>query len=288
MPLGLQLRLSLLFTAFLYLGPFLAGLGSHPWPVVPPFVALFTLWTMVMRPAHWPADPAGWREPEALVRAAATVALQGGLVLLLLAVGRGTAGLLPGPVAIEISLPLTLALLSIPFSRLTLEPERLAFAHGYLDEVPEELAVELESQRADRLVAPFFRLPDETDEAELMARLVALAPAVTSAALLDALDRGLAEARDGSLAARRALILQATSVAAADTCPGRAEPVRALRVAGSDRGLLHLLTLRLQDLLEQRPQAEPDCPSIAALRAAATHATALDRMGLRRGSSRAV
>ncbi len=180
-----------------------------------------------------------------------------------------------------------LALLSIPFSRLTLEPERLAFAHGYLDEVPEELAVELESQRADRLVAPFFRLPDETDEAELMARLVALAPAVTSAALLDALDRGLAEARDGSLAARRALILQATSVAAADTCPGRAEPVRALRVAGSDRGLLHLLTLRLQDLLEQRPQAEPDCPSITALRAAATHATALDRMGLRRGASRA-
>ncbi|WP_420023298.1 hypothetical protein ACN9JG_00840 [Cereibacter azotoformans] len=283
MPLGLQLRLSLLFTAFLYLGPLFAGVGRHPWPVVPAFVALFLLWTMVVRPAQWPRDRAGWRGPGVVVRVAATAAMQTFLVVLLHAIGRGIGSFLPD-VTIPLSLPLALALVSIPLSRLALDPERLAFARGDLEEVPEELAVELEGQRADRLVAPFLRLPDDTGEVELMRRLVALAPSLTSAALLDALDRGI-EAADGpARAARRALILQATSVATADTCQGRAEPMRALRVAADDRGLLHLLTLRLRDLLEQRPQAEGDCPSIPDLRAAASRATVLDRIGRRRAA----
>ncbi|MGP3698344.1 hypothetical protein [Rhodobacter sp. NSM] len=278
MPLGLQLRLSLLFTALLYLGPLFAGIGRHPWPVVPGFVALFVMWTMVMRPAQWPRDLAGWKKPEALLRVAATVAMQILLVVVLHAIGRGIGALLPEAASIPVSMPLTVALLSIPFSRLTLEPEKLAFLRGHLDEVPDDLAVELESQRADRLVAPFLRLPDDTDEVELMKRLVALAPSLTSAALLDALDRALRNTGGPCLAARRALILQATSVAAADTCAGRAEPVRALRVAEGHRNLLHLLTMRLQDLLRQRPQVEDDCPTITALRAAATQATAMDRM----------
>lgn len=274
MSLGFQLRLSLLFTAMLYLGPLLAGIGRHAWPVLPAFAALFVMWTMVMRPAQWPGDRAGWLDAGALVRVAATVAAQILLVVALYTVGRAIAGMLPqAPVLPEVA-ALAISLLAIPFARLTLEPAKIAFAHGFLDEVPEELAMELEGQRADRLVAPFFRLPDETTDIELMKRLVDLAPSLTSAALLDALDRRIRTEPAPSLAARRALILQATSVAAADTCPGRAEPVRALRIAGTDRTLLRLLALRLQSLLAQRPQAQDDCPTVPVLRAAVVRAKA--------------
>ncbi|MCE6958470.1 hypothetical protein LAZ40_05285 [Cereibacter sphaeroides] len=274
MSLGLQLRLSLLFTAMLYLGPLVSGIGRHDLPVLPAFAALFVMWTMVMRPAQWPQDRAGWSDGAAILRVAATVATQILLVAALFIVGRAIGGMLPATPVISESAAIAISLLAIPFSRLTLDPAKIAFAHGFLDEVPEELAIELEGQRADRLVAPFFRLPDDTDEVELMKRLVDLAPSLTSAALLDALDRRIRAEPSPCIAARRALILQATSVAAADTCPGRAEPVRALRIAGTDRTLLRLLALRLQSLLAQRPQAQDDCPTVPVLRAAVVRAKA--------------
>lgn len=261
-------RLSTALTALLYLGPLLSGGLGHPAAVVPLFAAIFILWAVAMQPASWPRGRAGWLHADRLGGLAGTVFAQAFLVVACFAVGCGIGAFLPATPDLPVTGPLVLSLAALVLARLAVDPHGLAMIVDHRPASPTQAAGTFDHRRADRLVAPFFDLPDSTCDLALLERLTDLAPHLTCAALLDALARRIEAEVRPCHAARRALILQATAPATADTCIGRREPVRALRIAGQDRALLRLLALRLGRLQTERPLLRTDCPSVDDLRAA--------------------
>jgi hypothetical protein len=122
--MGLNFKLYSLMGAMLYLGPLLAGLTGAPEFVVAVFVAIFTLWVVVMRPAIWTKiDEQGAPVALALHLGAITI-MQALLVILSFALGRGIAVLMGATLDIPPVLSVALSGAALLIARLMRAPHQ--------------------------------------------------------------------------------------------------------------------------------------------------------------------
>lgn len=271
-----KLRIAMIATALLYLGPLLAGLGGYGWAMVPAFVAIFVLWLIVMRPQLWPGDLASWRRGDVIVPAAAQVAVQMLLVVLCFGIGRGIGGV-AGIVPMWSPLfPLALSLVAIPLTRLVWDPAKAAALDGVLDDALRQIndpshrpsvAPEV-AARLDALLSPVLDLPEATPDATAQA---AVAGSVAQGrdlpvSVVQVLVERLDPVDPPRLAARRGLILWGTHP---DTLRSGEHPLAlhaAFAVTWLDAGLLRLFAERALPLIESAPQAWAQFPDVSEIR----------------------
>ncbi len=245
-----RLRLLQGATALLYMGPLLAGLSGHGWAMVLPFVAIFTLWSVILRPHLWPT-PDQVRRPEALVALASLLATQALLVVICFAFGRGFGGVMGLRVALPFWFPAALSFLSVPLSRLTWPKPSQDFdplAHRLGTAAPEG---------PGPLMTALTRLPDTASELQLQAHLMA------SRADPQDLREALAAAPGPVFA--RARVIQATDPEMAAFFAGSRYAASLFPPTPEDLSLYATRALRV---LEDDPTLAADFPPPAALRAA--------------------
>lgn len=254
----------------LYLGPLLAGLAGFGWGLMPPFLAIFTLWLAVTRPQQWPQAPGDWLRRETWLAVAAQVLAQALLVAVCFGLGRGIGGVAGRLPDLHPILPLILSTSGLVLARLVWNPEQ-ALAEGR--SIDELLYPQRRPPRARRLVPgdgvaldALLALPDAAPAAEALALLDDLLDDADSfvllAPLVDTLS-ALPASRHAAL--RGALILWATEPErfAAGTAPGA---LRAgFAAAGSDPALLHLLLPRARALALALPDRADRFPAPAVI-----------------------
>ncbi len=272
-----RLRLVMGATALLYLGPLFAGLGGFGWSVVPVFVAIFLLWTLIMRPQNWPKTAADWKRPEAWVTLVAQLVMQGLLVTACFGIGRGIGGVLGALPQFPLMLPIAVSFLSIPLARMLWDPRKAEAMDRFLDDAMAQVErgpATRDAAEADRialtarLLAPVQALPDDTPDDTLAHHVRALSPHTDHEAIRDVLSHA-AEAGTASRTGLRALVLHATDPAVAEILAGSGYVTRAFKAAGQDDGLLLLFARRCAVLLQEDDQAWWDCPDPDLLRQAA-------------------
>ena len=272
-----RLRLMMGATALLYLGPLLAGLGGFGWRVVPVFVAIFLLWTLILRPSSWPQTRADWTRPEALVTLLAQSAVQVLLVVICFGIGRGIGGALGVVPPFPVLLPVAISALAVPLCRLIWDPRKAEAMDRFLDTAIQGInaaAADLPPDRseararASRLLAPLQALPEETPDAEIERRLRAVAdhadPEDVRHALLAA-----ANSASASFTGLRALILHATDPRNTDRLGGLGYPAQVFALIATDPELTRLYIRRSTAQLQDDAAAWWDSPTPDALRTAA-------------------
>jgi hypothetical protein len=163
-----RLRLLQGATALLYLGPLLAGLSGHGWAMILPFTAIFTLWSIILRPHLWPSPSQALRA-DALVAPAALVTSQALLVVVCFALGRGFGGVMGVKAGLPFWFPAAISFLSVPLSRLLwIRPE----AGPAFDPLSHRLAP-AQSESPGILMSALSRLPETAGELDLQAHLQA-------------------------------------------------------------------------------------------------------------------
>jgi hypothetical protein len=260
-----RFRLFQTATALLYLGPLLAGLSGQGWAMVPVFSAIFVLWSVILRPHLWPARPGDLIRPEALVALLSLLATQILLVTLCFALGRGIGGVMGLHGVLPAYLPAALSFLSVPLSRLVWNPDQTEALTGF-DPLRHRPADPAPEDRTQTLLAEILSLPDDVEEDELQARLSAIG--------LDALviRRTLQEAALDprfTRAGMKALIVHATDPEVAGLLSGSAYPAQVFDLLGAEDEVMTLFATRCARVVEDDPQLAADCPSPAAVIAAA-------------------
>ena len=243
-----RLRLLQGATALLYMGPLFAGMAGHGWAMALVFGAIFTLWSVILRPHLWPA-PDQFRRPEALVALSALVATQVLLVVVCFALGRGFGGVMGLQPDLPYWLPAAISFLSVPLSRLTWPEPRPDFdplAHR-----------PTQTEGPEPLITALSRLPITATELELQAHLMA------AHAEPWALREALAAAQGPIFA--RARVIQATDPEKAFLFSGTRDAATHFPPDPADMGLY---AKRALHLLERDPSLAADFPTPAALRAA--------------------
>jgi hypothetical protein len=230
-----------LATGLLYVGPLLAGLSGQGWAMMPVFLGIFLLSSVIMQPDMWPRSRADLARSEAAVALASLVATQALLVVVLFAFGRGIGGLMAFQPALPVYLPAALSLASVPLARLGWRPEAPVVVKG---------------QAVDAMLAPLLALGDAS-EAVLHRHLTAIQTHVDPMALRQAL------AQRGAV---KALIIHATDPATSALLAGTGYPAQAFAAAGRDADHLTLFARRCLMGLADRPELAADCPTPAALR----------------------
>ncbi len=274
-----RLRLVMGATALLYLGPLFAGLGGFGWSVVPVFVAIFLVWTLIMRPQNWPKTAADWSRPEALVTLVAQSLMQVLLVTLCFGIGRGIGGVLGALPPFPLMLPIALSFLSIPLARLLWDPRKAETMDRFLDDAIAQVergpapnaAYADQFALTARLLAPVQALADGTSDDVVAHHVRALSAHTDHAVIRDVLLHA-AGAGTASRTGLRALILHATDPVVAEALAGSGYVTRAFAAAGQDGGLLLLFARRCAALLQEDDQAWWDCPQPDLLRHAAATA----------------
>ena len=264
-----RLRLLRLVTAVLYFGPLLAGLIGQGWGMVPVFVGIFLLWSVILRPHLWPASAADLARSEALVAAASLIATQILLVVVCFAVGRGLGGVLGVMPALPAYLPAALSFLSVPLSRLIWNP-RVAAENTGFDPVTHDVAARAVDTPAlaAEMLAQVMALPDDVGEAELQQHLSAISAHVDPVAIRLTLGDAVA-ARRANRVGVKALIVHATDPALSNLMSGSAYIAQAFAAAGRDAELLALFARRCVMALEDEPDLAADCPPVDAIARAA-------------------
>ena len=265
-----RLRLVMGATVLLYMGPLLAGLSGMGWSAVPVFIALFALWLVVMRPAQWPRDLAKWSAGTA-VAAAAQLAVNALIVIVLFGVGRGVGGVAGFLPQIPPLVPVALSFLSIPLSKLVWKP----IVSPEFDDGPDDALRQAQTapshgpgatQPRDVMVETLLSLPADSD-AMLTADAVdaALQGPKANARLAEleaALDRQTPETR----MLRQAVVLWATDPARSPADGLHSAQASAFAIAGADPELLHLFAQRAIPLLLAQPglwHAFPEAVDVA-------------------------
>ena len=250
-------------TVLLYMGPLLAGLAGFGPALLVPFVLLFMLWLILLRPHNWPQSTGEWLKPASLFAALTLVATQLLFVAVLFGVGRGLGGVLGFVPIYHPLLPVTLSVLALPLLRLVWNPELALITddsidqllwdneHGAADARPPAIS-------AEAAVSALFAL-SEDDKARVEHMLEALDQFLDTgdiwsrlAVLAAALDATPAQQH---VALRRAVILKATDPIPQSqfTVPG--EMRTAFAAAGNSAELLSLLAQRGRALLNKLPSA---------------------------------
>jgi hypothetical protein len=264
-----RLRLLKGATALLYVGPLFAGLSGLGWGLVAPFVGIFIVWLMVLRPEQWPASPEEWLTPSAWGAALTQLLSQILLVTVLLAIGRGVgavAGFLP---IINPLFPLAISFLAIPLCRILWDAREAADQGIFLDDEAEAAQAPRAAAEAASAIVPLLNLPDGAPDADAAA-LVARTMEVAGAELrLKALAAALSHPDRSHAALRRALVVWASEPEV--VAPGRVANGMALAfaVAGRNADLLRLYLPRAIALVAAFPDRAADFPGPDQLREAA-------------------
>ena len=162
-----RLRLLKGATVLLYIGPLFAGLSGFGWGLVAPFVGIFLVWLMVLRPEQWPATPQEWLTGSAWISALTQTLSQLLLVTILIAVGRGLgalAGFLP---VVNPIFPLAVSFLAIPLCRMLWDASEAADQGIFLDEEAEAAQAPRASVQAAAAIVPLLNLPDDAPAAQV-------------------------------------------------------------------------------------------------------------------------
>ena len=256
-----RLRLMVVATAGLYVGPLLAGFSSHPWWTVPIFGAFLALWSILYQTASWPRRTADLTSPPVLLRTIFLLFVMLGLagVSFLGGLGLSTiAGALPLPPAIPLLVPPA----SIMAAMFIQSPRKTAEFDAFLDDalrqlegfapIPEATEVTV---AARNLAAKLEALPNNATEPEVP--LAIGAPAVHDAALLAAIDKiGVPLPRPACIAA----ILIVTDPEGAPGLINRCEGAWVFDTVGRDAQLLALFARRALVLLDKTPHLWRDMP----------------------------
>lgn len=191
MIVGVKNRLRLLMgaNALVYLGPLLAGMAGFGWAAVPAFAAILIFWLVLLDPRGWRHARRDWINGRAAVQATGRILIQVLLVAILFGIGRGIAGV----VGIGLELPLVqvmaLSFFALPLTRLVWRPEQAAARRV-----------------AERMVERLNTLPENSDDAEILAHVVAIRQHVCLDDLHAALTR-FAAREDARRTVSRALAL---------------------------------------------------------------------------------
>ena len=256
-------RLLQVATVLLYMGPLLAGLAGFGPALLVPFVSLFMLWLILLRPHNWPQTAQEWLKPTSLLAAFTLVATQLFFVAVLFCVGRGIGGVLGYVPLYHPLLPVTLSVMALPLLRLVWNPELALVNDDSIDQLlwtgdTEGAGARPVSLSAEAAVSGLFALSEDgkagaehmldaldqfLDTGDIWARLAVLA--------------GTLDASPASehVALRRAVILKATDPIPQSqfTVPG--EMRTAFAAAGNSAALLSLLAVRGRALLHKIPAA---------------------------------
>ncbi|MEZ5798753.1 MAG: hypothetical protein R3D63_15490 [Paracoccaceae bacterium] len=271
----MALRLKLLrgATALLYIGPLLAGLAGFGPVMLLPFVSVFVLWQMLLRPHLWPQSNAEWLTPQAWVTALTQVLTQLLLVATLFAIGRGIGGVTGNLPLFFPLLPIAVSFTAVPLGRLVWQGEQALQQGVTLDDLlapqpqPDPAIPLPTAATPEEAVHPLFQLPEDaplTDIAPVLDEALEDAGAWAVVAHLT----GLLDAAPGRYAGlRHALILWATDPepVAANAAPAALRA--AFRLAGRDPALLAVLLPRAAHLARTMPQRHPQFPEPAELAA---------------------
>jgi hypothetical protein len=268
----LSLRALQIATVILYMGPLLGGLAGFGWGLVPPFLSIFVLWLVLLRPHQWPQTPREWATPRAWLAALSMILSQVVLVAALFGAGRGIGGVLGTLPLFHPLLPVAVSFLAIPLLRLVWDTDR-ALAEGLsVDELlyprsgPPRSRPGAPAATGEAAIAPLLALEGGTDgpspAGDVRAALDDLLDDDDGWARLEALSEALAAAPTARhLALRKALIAWATDPRGegAFAMPGALRA--AFAAAGRDEALLRLLLPRAQALLSDpafRKDSFPD------------------------------
>ncbi|MCX7288693.1 MAG: hypothetical protein NTW20_14365 [Rhodobacterales bacterium] len=265
-----RLRLLKGATALLYVGPLFAGMCGLGWGLVAPFVGIFVVWLMVLRPEQWPASPAEWLTLPAWGAALAQVLSQLLLVTVLLAVGRGLgalAGFLP---VVNPIFPLAVSFLAIPLCRMLWDARSAADQGIYLDDEAEAAQAPRAAAEAAAAIVPLLNLPDGALDEKVAAQVAQVMNVAGAEMRLKALAMALSQPDRSHAALRRALVVWASEPEV--VAPGRVASVMAHAFAIADRNadLLRLYLPRAIALIAAFPDRAEDFPNPDQLRLVAS------------------
>ncbi|MFZ1467928.1 MAG: hypothetical protein WAT09_03010 [Paracoccaceae bacterium] len=253
------------------MGPLLAGLAGFGWAMLPPFVAVFVMWLMLLRPHQWPRSNREWMRPASWLAALGQVLSQVALVAALFGAGRGIGGVLGELPMVFPLFPLSISFLSVPLSRMLWDADDALHNGITIDEMmyPKTPKARMAGPAPvpQTSVAQLLELPDDA-ALGLVGLLLeeALDTDDAWARLSDLCDA--LEAAPGRYAAlRQALVLLATDPEnfAANVTPSAMRS--AFRAAGSDLRLLQLLLPRAAVLARVMPERHGEFPDLSVLAA---------------------
>lgn len=253
-------RLLMLATVPLYLGPLLAGLSGMGWTAVPVFVALMALWLVVMRPQHWPRHLSHW-SPAVAVGAAAQVAINAVIVVILFGIGRGIGGVAGVVLPLPPLVPVGLSFLSIALSRLVWDPVKAQQMEEVLDQALDQingfnqgLPLAQGGGEPDPMLTGLLDLPEDADPVLVADAIEAAMRAPGAAMRLSQLEDALDMVPDRWRGVRAGVILWATDLARDGEDEVHASQLTAFLAAGQDAELLDLFARRAVPLLRAKPE----------------------------------
>lgn len=273
----LRLRLYLVTTALLYLGPVLSGWGGAPIAAWPVFAGIFLIWAVIMRPDDWPRSADAARAG----RAAMSILLLAALALACLALGWLLAALVAPPIPLGAWPGVLLALIAVPLSRLVMSPTKAKALDGVLtDAIAQIRVVEAGGPAANLTTDPTAEMRRRAAVAEVMAvidfvpdtppdRIASvMAELVTRFGPRRLIDGFATQHGSGRMnaAQRRALVMLATDPAQQAAMSGMDAQMLAFRACMADAALLQLFASRYATLLDAFPKLLPDGPSNRSLR----------------------
>ena len=271
-----RLRLLKGATALLYIGPLFAGISGMGLGVLGPFVAIFLVWLLVLRPEQWPATAEEWLTLDALGAIITQVLSQILLVFVLLGVGRGigaVAGFLP---VVNPIFPLAVSFLAIPLCRVLWDARAAADRGIFLDDEAEAAEAPRAVAQASAAVLPLMDFPDDAPDAKVGVAVTQVMSVGPSHLRLDGLVTALAAAPRSHNALRRALVLWASEPEI--VAPGRLPQgmASAFAIASSSGDLLRLYVPRALALVAAFPDRVADFPTATLLRETAGDCTRAD------------
>jgi hypothetical protein len=255
-----RLRLLKAATALLYVGPLFAGISGLGWGMVAPFVAIFIVWLMVLRPEQWPATPQEWLTLPAWGAAFAQVLSQVLLVTVLLAVGRGLGALASFVPVVNPIFPLALSFLAIPLCRILWDSREAANQGVFLDEEAEIAQAPRAAAEAAAAIIPLLNLPDSAPDAEVMSKTAISLSGLAADLRLEALAAALSRPSRSHAALRRALVLWCSEPEV--VAPARVSNVmaRGFVLADGNPDLLRLYVPRAIALIAAFPDRVAEFP----------------------------
>jgi hypothetical protein len=271
-----RIRLLKAAMLLLYAGPLFAGISGLGWGMVLPFVAVFVVWLMVLRPEQWPASPQEWLTLPALGAALAQILSQVLLVTVLLATGRGVgaiAGFLP---VVNPIFPLALSFLAIPLCRVLWDAREAANQGVFLDDEAEIAQAPRAAAEAAAAIVPLLNLPDEVADPEAMSKTADALSGLAADLRLEALTAALSRPSRSHAALRRALVLWCSEPEIVAPARVSAAMARGFALADGNPDLLRLYLPRAIALLAAFPDRAADFPSPHELREAAKGGFAAD------------
>ncbi|VDC33303.1 hypothetical protein [Pseudogemmobacter humi] len=289
-----RMRMLQAATALLYMGPLLGGLAGYGPALVVPFVSIFMLWLVLLRPHRWPQEAREWLTFPAWGAALTLLLSQTLFVAVLFGVGRGLGGVMGFLPMFHPLLPVAVSFLALPLMRLVWNPELSLESDETIDELiirARRSGARPPAPVADDALALLLALSNRVgDEAEVMVgHLDRFLDTGDVWARLAALTEALDGAPPGQHEALRiAVILRATDPCPQPECAVPGELRTAFAAAGAAPDLLALLAVRGAALLRRIPGAAAhfpparvvadlaaDCAGDAAVRALDTLAAAL-------------